>query len=69
MDRPRSLRNVLALALTAGLLATTTAYAADSAADLYNRALAQERTVRDASSNASHTAFKRAVAAYERVVA
>ncbi|HWK09989.1 MAG TPA: N-acetylmuramoyl-L-alanine amidase [Vicinamibacterales bacterium] len=61
--------SILALALTFGLLAAAPARAADNARDLYERALAQERTVRDASNDATQAAMRRVIAAYERIVA
>src|SRR5918993_1627615 len=50
------------------LTAALPGFAADSARDMYNRALARERTVRDESVHATLAQMRRAVAAYEAVV-
>jgi N-acetylmuramoyl-L-alanine amidase len=60
--------SILALALTFGLLAAPAARAADTARDMYNRALTQERAVRS-QNGGSPAAIRRVVAAYERLVA
>jgi len=65
--RPNRLRNVLAMALALGVAAAAPARAADSARDMYNRALAQEQTIR-ARNGSTEAAIQRVVAAYERVV-
>ncbi len=65
--RPEGLRNVLAYALAFGLIAAAPVHAAETARDMYNRALAQENTLRGARS-ATEEAIHRVVAAYERVV-
>jgi len=58
--------SILALALTFGLLAAPPARAADTARDMYNRAVAQEKTIRAGS--ATQAAIHRVVSEYERVV-
>jgi N-acetylmuramoyl-L-alanine amidase len=60
--------SIVALVLACGLLVAPPTFAADSARVLYNRAQAQEQTVR-AAPNASETSVRRVVAAYERIVA
>ena len=57
-----------ALITFACLTAAVPCSAADSARDMYNRALAQERTVRDDTAKPTLAQMRRAVAAYERVV-
>jgi N-acetylmuramoyl-L-alanine amidase len=60
---------VLAALVTLACLAPAAPASAQTAArDLYTRALAQERTVRDESANATLAQMRRAVAAYEAVV-
>ena len=59
--------SILAFALAFGLAAAAPARAADSARDMYNRALAQEQTVRE-TGGVSQDAIHRVVTAYERVV-
>ena len=57
-----------ALVTFACLTATVPCFGADSARDMYNRALAQERTVRDEAEKPTLAQMRRAVAAYEAVV-
>lgn len=57
-----------ALVTFACLTATVPCFGAQSARDMYNRALAQERTVRDESEKPTLAQMRRAVAAYEAVV-
>lgn len=59
--------SILAFALAFGLAAAAPARAADSARDMYNRALAQEQTVRG-TTGVSQDAIHRVVTAYERIV-
>ena len=59
---------VTALIALAGLTAAVPGFAADTARDRYNRALAQERTVRDESSSPTLVQMRRVIVAYETVV-
>ena len=54
--------------VTAGALAFPPAASAQAARDMYTRALAQERTIRDASSHATAAQMRRVVASYEALV-
>jgi N-acetylmuramoyl-L-alanine amidase len=57
-----------ALVVTATLVIPSAAFAQAAARDMYTRALAQERTIRDASSHATVAQMRRVVAAYEAIV-
>ena len=58
----------IALVATACLTAAAPRASAQSARDMYNRALAQERTVRDESARPTLARMRRVIAAYEAVV-
>jgi N-acetylmuramoyl-L-alanine amidase len=55
-------------ALVAACMLSPAVASADNARDLYTRALAQERTVRDGSANATRAQMRRVVAAYETIL-
>src|SRR4051812_37393709 len=61
-------RMLAALAVAACLATATPALAAETPRDMYNRALAQERVVRDAASRPTLAQMRRAVAAYAAIV-
>jgi N-acetylmuramoyl-L-alanine amidase len=63
-----TLRTRTAIILVAALLGTSAASEAQPVRDLYNRALARDRTVRDARQPPTKQQLRNAVAAYERVV-
>jgi N-acetylmuramoyl-L-alanine amidase len=59
---------LLAALVTAACIMPSSAVAADGARDMYNRAMAQERIVRDESNKATVGQMRRVVAAYETIV-
>src|SRR5687768_12006777 len=59
---------LIALVTVAGLTIAAQGAQAQTARDRYNRALAQERTVRDDASKPTLAQLRRAVAAYEAIV-
>src|SRR4249919_2004398 len=59
---------ILAALVTIACLAPASTHAADAARDMYNRAMAMEREVRDDANKPTAAQMRRAVAAYERVV-
>src|SRR5829696_191069 len=61
-------RFLAALVTAASLLSAEPARAADTARDMYNRALAQERQVRDDAAQATAAQMRRVVVLYETIV-
>jgi N-acetylmuramoyl-L-alanine amidase len=59
---------ILAALVTAACIMPSSAIAADGARAMYNRAMAQERTVRDDSNKATVVQMRRVVASYEAIV-
>jgi N-acetylmuramoyl-L-alanine amidase len=59
---------ILAALVTAACLIPASSYAADAARDMYNRAMAMEREVRDDASKPTAAQMRRVVASYERIV-